>query len=271
MPKARERVVASASPKTSATPEPVLEAMIAVSRAPADRAAWDHLEAVAIEQRNPAAVAEAFRKALAEPHPPALLLDLGERAARFQQEWLADRPGLLVEVLERVLEVDPSADWAWKRLVVVLTLEERWDQLLGAYDRALKAITERARRTELLEEAAQVAKDFVGDANRAVGYLQLLLDMRPGDWQVAAAIERLLERQERWRDLVALWRGRIGGAAPDTARALRLRIATTELDRLADPAAALAEARRLLEGPGTGAGGDHDDDTAAATLALVER
>jgi tetratricopeptide (TPR) repeat protein len=236
-------------------PGPVAAALEAVIAAPAELAVWDRLEATAVEHDSPLAAADAYRKALHEPHPAALLAALGERAARFHQEWLADRPALLGDILERVLEVEPSADWALKRLIVLLTLEESWDRLLAVYDRALQAMPERGRRVQLLEEAAQVAKDFVGNADRAIAYLQMLSALKPGDWQVAGSLERLLERQERWADLVALWRARLETATGDDARLLHVRIATTQIERLGSPAEALAETRRLLAEPGDGRDG----------------
>jgi tetratricopeptide (TPR) repeat protein len=239
---------AGATPADSDTKmrDVVAAALRAVTQAPDDMAAWDRLEAVSIEHENLPAAADAYRKALRQQHPAPLLMTLGERAAHFHQEWLADRPASLVDILKRVLEIEPSADWALRRLIVVLTLQESWGELLAAYDRALSVITERGRRVQMLEEAAQVAKDFAGNADRAVGYLQQLFVLKPNDWQVAGALERLLERQERWTDLVALWRARLEAATPDETRSLRVRIATTALDRLNDPRAALEETRRLL-------------------------
>src|SRR5215471_5227978 len=241
--------------------ESVAVALRAVTESPKDMAAWDRLETQAIEHESPAAVADAYRKALRQAHPAPLLMELGERAVRFHQEWLADRPASLIDILQRVLEIEPSCDWALKRLIVVLTLEETWAELLAVYDRALAVVTERGRRVQLLEEAAQVAKDFVGNADHAIGYLQKLFALKPNDWQVAGALERLLERQERWSDLVLLWRARIDGATPDEARALHVRIATTQIERLGAPHEALAETQRLLDQPG--------DDSAA--IALGER
>jgi tetratricopeptide (TPR) repeat protein len=241
--------------------EPVAAAVRAVNEAPGDMTAWDRLEEAAVEHESPAAVGDAYRKAMRQPHGTPLLMELGERAVRFHQEWLADRPASLIDILQRVLEIEPATDWALKRLIVVLTLEENWDQLLAAYDRALGAITERGRRVQLLEEAAQVAKDFVGNADHAIGYLQKLFALKPNDWQVAGALERLLERQERWSDLVTLWRARLEGATGDEVRTLHVRIATTQIERLGAPHEALAETQRLLEEPG--------DDSAA--IALAER
>ena len=127
----------SATSPEAGVPEPVATAIQAVAEAPDQSGAWERLEAAAVQHECPGEVAEAYRRVLHESHPPALLASLGERAARFHQEWLADQPALLVDILERVLEVEPAADWARKRLIVLLTLSEKWPELLAVYGRLL--------------------------------------------------------------------------------------------------------------------------------------
>src|SRR6185436_13649778 len=86
-----------------------------------------------------------YRSTLEKSLPREVALELGERAVQFHSEWL-DEPGLIIDVLDRVLAIDPTAEWAFARLSVLLTAAERWDQLLALYDRVLEATTdERAR------------------------------------------------------------------------------------------------------------------------------
>ena len=65
-----------------------------------------------------------------------------------------------------MLELDPGAEWALRRLSVLYTVKERWSDLLAIYDRSLAAESDVARRRELLAEALRIAKDFIGDADR---------------------------------------------------------------------------------------------------------
>src|SRR4051812_40504189 len=74
---------AGTSPADGKLREPVLVALRAVADAPEDSAAWDRLEAIGVEHESPGAVADAYRKALRNPHPTPLLVQLGERAVRF--------------------------------------------------------------------------------------------------------------------------------------------------------------------------------------------
>jgi tetratricopeptide (TPR) repeat protein len=243
---------------------PLANALKEIERTPEDLAAWERLEGAAAADGRPAIALAAYRKALESDVPAATGMALGRRAAAYQAEWLADRPGDLEEILERVLRIDPRCDWALRQLIVSMTLAQRWDALLAVYDRALGSGPDRERRVALLSEAAQVAKDFVGRQELAITYLQELFALVPGDPQVSTVLERLLERHERWSELVAFWRARLPVVPPPEGRALRERIALAELDRLHDPAAALVSLRALL-----GEKGDHERVLAALEQILA--
>src|SRR5262249_8963082 len=159
--------------------------------------------------------------------PRAILGVLSHRAARFAADCFGENAPETIAVLRAVLGAAPDADWAFRPLVVALTMAERWRDVLDAYDARLAAAGHFDRRADSLEEAARIAKDFIGDHARAIGYLDQLGRLRPGDGQGASSLERLLERNERWADLVAARRSRLELLAGQEARELRLRIATT--------------------------------------------
>ncbi len=236
-------------------------AIAAAEASPADDSAWDLLEELAEELQRPEEAGAAYRRALAGDLDGELAGRLGERAAGFHEEWFAEDSPHIVEVLSSVFEIDPRADWALQRLTVVLTEGERWGELLGLYDRALESAEDDDRREQLLDEAAQLAKDFAGEPDRAIGYLQRLLDVRPSDGQLVSSLERLLERQGRWEELIALWRRRVDDTSGKKALELRGRIARCYLENLEDGASALREVSALLDD-----GAPEDDN-----LALLER
>ncbi|MFT5354363.1 MAG: tetratricopeptide (TPR) repeat protein [Polyangiales bacterium] len=218
-----------------------------VRATPGDSAAWDTLEELAASSGQPDAVSELYREVLRGEFPSEVASDLAQRAVGFHEEWFSESAPVLVEVLSRVLEVDPTAgEWAFQRLTVVHTVAERWDELLALYDREIERTPDTHRRALLLEEAAQTAKDFAGNLDRAAAYLLQLFDLRPKDRSLAGSLERLLERQERYADLVRLWRGLAVVAEPEEARSLRLRIAEALFNRLERPGDALGELRDLL-------------------------
>ncbi len=222
------------------------KALGAAELSPEDEALWDELEELAESLERPDEVGALYRSVLAGSLPPPLAERLGRRALGFHEEWFGDESPHLVEVLTRILDVDPRADWALQRATVVLTIRERWGDLLGLYDRALRAATEDWRRIALLEEASQLAKDFAHESDRAIDYQKQLLALRPSDAQLVASLERLLEKQGRWQELIELWRKRVADG-DDEARTLRERIAEAYLDHQKDAESALEACRELLE------------------------
>jgi tetratricopeptide (TPR) repeat protein len=141
---------------------------------PGDLQAWDRLEAVARARPHTRRVVALYRSALEGDLPLADRLILGARAVRFHDEWSDDEEERL-EILTQVLALDPDASWAFERAALQLTGLGRWDDLLALYDRAIAA-GRPERRAALLREAASAARDLAGQPERAVPYLEALLD-----------------------------------------------------------------------------------------------
>lgn len=222
-------------------------ALSAVETTPDSVDAWDHLESLADSLDRPDEVGAAYREVLGADLPHDTWKTLAERAARFHDEWFGDSPDEMLGVLRPILDKDPAAGWAFEKLLVVLTNAERWDDLLDQYDHALQHTREAKARARLLDDAAHTAKDFAKRPGRAVDYMQLQLELDPANLKLARNIERLLERQRRWEDLVELWQNRLPELPPPEARKARLRIAQISLDHLEAAPPALEELRTLVE------------------------
>jgi tetratricopeptide (TPR) repeat protein len=238
-------------------------ALRAARELPREAALWDQAEELARALARPEGMAALYEEVLSPALPREETLILGERAVRFHEEWFEDSAGV-VRVLDRVLEVDPTADWAFDRLKLLLDAAERWDDLFALYDRALKAATG-PQRVALLEDAAQTAKDFADRPDRAIPYLEQLAKLRPEDATLTAALERLYERQGRYRELIDLLAARLPDLRGDEARRARARVAALWLDELANPDAALEALEPIL---------DHAAQTAGAPVdpwPLLER
>ena len=220
-------------------------ALRACERAPENPAAWGLLEDLARARTQVERVFALYRDVLASDLPHALLLSLGERAVRFHDQWDEDGEELLA-VLTRLLEIDPTLQWAFDRASVQLTMLGRWTDLLGLYDGAI-AISETDRRLTLLDEAARVAKDDAGDLDRAVSYLDALFEASGRGLRVASSIDRLLAQQGRYADRIRLWERRIAVADPAEGAALRLRVTRHYLEDLDDAERAL-EASEAIDG-----------------------
>ncbi|HEU4616122.1 MAG TPA: hypothetical protein VFS15_28690, partial [Kofleriaceae bacterium] len=237
------------------------EATAAVKHSPHAVSAWEEAESLAAELDKPDDIVSLYSETLAAELEPEVAEMIGERAASFCDEWFGDEPKVLEKILSRVLQLAPGSESALQRLSVLLTVAERWADVFALYDRAIGVHKDRSRRVRLLREAAQLAKDVANQPETAIGYYQQLLPLVPDDAQVNTSLERLLERHERWADLIALWEGRLESQSKKDRERSRARIAACWLDNLGDPQNALGAAKMLLV--------DAEDDK--ESCALLER
>src|SRR3954470_5208288 len=237
------------------------DAAAAVKHSPHAVSAWEEVESLAADLDRPDDIVALYNETLVNSVEPQVAEMIGERAGGFCDEWFGDDPQVLEKILVRVTKLAPASDSALQRLSVIYTVAERWTDALGLYDRAVDATKDKLRRVRLLREAAQLAKDVANQPDKAIGYYQRLLPLTPEDGQISQSLERLLERHERWADLIALWESRLDGLSKRDRERSRARIAAVWLDNLGDPARALAAARPLLA--------EADDDK--ESTALLER
>lgn len=244
--------------------EALATASMAVRDSPEIGGLWGRVVELAREvDHGITTVAALYDEILRRPLSADLAAKLGERAVEFCEEWFDD-PGRVRAILDRVLELDPAADWAFDRLKLLLDSTEQWDDLFALYDRVLTSAIG-PRRASLLEDAAQTAKDFADRPERATYYLEQLRELRPTDAKLSGALERLYERQRKHLELVKLLGARLPGLDAAEGQRTRIRIATLWLDELDDPGAALDAVEPLLDGGVTLIGGT------SSVWGLVER
>ena len=222
----------------------------AAAEMPGVASLWDRAEGLARARKAPDGVAKLFHEALATPMEREDALELGKRAVAFYEEWFEDSDRV-VGILERILEIDPNESWAFDRLKLLFDAAERWDDLFALYDRAIVAADD-AKKLELLEDAAQIAKDFANHSRRAIGYLEQLLALKPGNARLSASLERLYERHGCHRELIVLLNGQLGRLAHKAAQETRARVAALWLDDLGDSTNALLVVEDMLARDGQG-------------------
>lgn len=211
-------------------PEAGLEiALRGATECPQDDEMWDAAERFARKLDRPDPVADAYARALDADLAAEGAEALGRRMVEFHEEWFEDAERV-VRLLARVLELAPNASWAFDRLKLAFNAQARWDDLFRLYDRALESAETDAAKVELLREASMAAKDFAADAGRAIGYLEQLNRLAPGDARIESSLERLYEREGDARALIDLLSKRLEGAAEDASDLLRARIAGLWLD-----------------------------------------
>jgi tetratricopeptide (TPR) repeat protein len=209
-----------------------------------DEDGWVEAEDLARRTNEPEPLAAAYAAVLDRSPSPETVAVVGMRAVEFLEEWFED-PSRVATTLDRIVDVDPRADWAFDRLKLLYDAQERWDDLFRLYDRVL-AVADPDRRIELLEDAAQIAKDFAGHSERAIGYLEQLVELKPKNARLLASLERLYERHERHRSLVELLARRLPELGAAEAQQTRARMAQLWLDPLGDAGAALLVIEEML-------------------------
>lgn len=227
-------------------PHGSLEVALRAAQAdPADDELWSAAERFARQLDLPDPVALAYSRAISQPLPPELAETLGRRVVEFHEEWFEDNQRV-VELLRRVLELSPSATWAFDRLKLEFNATAKWQDLFSLYDKALEHAKDDAARTELLREVSMAAKDFAGDAEKAIYYLEKLHALNPKDDRVEASLERLYERNNHYRPLIDLLSARLAAANGADDLALRERMARLWME-LDEPLAALELVQHILE------------------------
>jgi tetratricopeptide (TPR) repeat protein len=212
---------------------------------PASDAHWDALEALGSGMQKQDEVAATYREVLRSERDPALAASIGQRAAQWHEEWLADDPAALPELLSLVLEIDPEQSWAFQRLTVLHTSTGRWEELLTVYDNAIVHAHSADEKKALLDEARNIAKD-VGDGSATLRYMRELVRLSPSDKQLADSLEKQLEKLERHQDLVELWRERAQTLSGAARADVELRIAGLLAGKLNQADAALRSLKALL-------------------------
>jgi len=188
---------------TISSHEPELSKAAAAVRAqPSDFGAWDTLEAEAEAAEAPEAVADLYVEVLSGELAPALARKLCERSLRFGEAWFGDDAPHMQALLSKVLALDPGDDVIFERLVVSLTAAGRWNLLGEVYERALQVTDSRERRAQLLDDALKIAKDLAVDEGRTLALTRELIALRPDDAALRTQFERLLEKTERYQELV---------------------------------------------------------------------
>ena len=217
---------------------------------PSELEFWDRLAVLANRTQR----AQQFVDAIAQVVPPTgetglpekVELDLAERAATIYDEKLGEIDRAQ-PYLERILTTEPSNERAFARLKQILTTREKWPALEALYERTVAAMTEPARRAELLTEVALIAEEITADRPKATHYYERILEIDPVHEHAMRALDALYVAEGHWNKLAELLKRQLSTATMEETVALRLRLGTIYFSRLGDPATALDDLEKVLE------------------------
>ncbi len=109
-----------------------------------------------------------------------------------------------IACLQQVLDLEPSADDAYRALERVLRSEAEWYDLVATYERHIAALKAPGPRVELYLTQADVYESQLDDPHRAIeGYLNAL-DINSEHQESMLALARLYRRTEAWDRAVDL-------------------------------------------------------------------
>ncbi len=221
-------------------------ATAAVENAWDSEEAWTHLEEFCDTAGYEEKVAKVYRRALETKLSGDTFEKVAQRAVAFFNEWFGDSPREIQSLLGRIIEIDDGARWAFNRLTEILSAAGDWDGLFNMYDSALARSRSEERKKELLDEAASIARDMADAPDRALEYLLALQDLDRGNRSRMSTIERMLEKRERWMDLIALWEGQLPVMTPEESLETRLAIADCHIEKTREFEAALFVLKDIL-------------------------
>ncbi|MCC6217492.1 MAG: tetratricopeptide repeat protein [Polyangiaceae bacterium] len=177
---------------------------------------------------------------------PRQKIALWERVAGIHDEEFLDH-GKAASSWESVLTIDPAHEGALMALTRHYRALDRWEDVVGLYDRHLKLVTEGARRVELLLAKARVLVEQVGSPERALGVYEQVLEVDPAHPGALEALARLRESSGDADAALTAIEALAAKAATPEAKAEQLLRAAKLLEQRGDRDGAIERLKRALE------------------------
>lgn len=195
------------------------------------------LERLADALVRPADLAQSYLAASDNCDEPSARQRLCLRAAELA--GLAEQPNLAREALAKVLADEPENDQALQMLESLVARGDDAKVFAEALEaRLLVAKATKERRT-ILARLARLYVEELRDAERAIERYRAVLELDAKDLEALEALDGLLRKEERWRELAKIVETRINVLGGAEAAELTMRLAKLYEDRLDRPGDAL--------------------------------
>jgi tetratricopeptide (TPR) repeat protein len=167
----------------------------------ADFEAIDRLDAIyRAEERWTDVIDVKMQRAAALEDPAQKIEELRSVAAMWNNE--AADPDKATPAWQKVLEVDPAHDEAFRELEKLHTAAGRWEPLIELYLARLETREETSDKTELLRKIAKVFEEKLEDKNQALDALINALGEDFHDRDTAKYLERMAQATGRWGEVI---------------------------------------------------------------------
>lgn len=166
-----------------------------------DFEAIDALEAIYRGQEQWPDVIDVKMQRAAALEDPAVKIEEYRQVAELWRETV-EEPDKATLPWQKILEIDPAHDEAFRELEKLHTDAGRWEPLIELYLARLDTRTETADRTDLLRRIAKVFEDKLEDKNQALDALINALGEDFHDRETAKYLERMAQATGRWGEVI---------------------------------------------------------------------
>lgn len=166
------------------------------------------------------------------------------------------------DAYSRAFRLDPSNTTAREAIEHLAAIESRWDEFASLYEAAIADDLSSDLMQTLLGQLAGVYDQQLGQADRAIACYQRALELDPESGEALHALHVLYERNERWDELLDVFRRKVALEGDIEARQqLRFQVAYLQEEMLQRVDDAIATYTDILA----------DDETSTKAIIALDR
>lgn len=151
------------------------------------------LEQLAIEEKDPRALADVLRKQAEADVDDDERVQILLRLAKVEEEEFR-KPELAARTLQRVVDLDPDWPGVLDHLERCYRASRQWNELADVLERAAIGDTDAATRAERFKRLGEVLESKLGDLKAALETYQRLVGLFPEDETIVGELARLAEK-----------------------------------------------------------------------------
>ncbi len=173
-----------------------------------------------------------------------LLMRIGELHSRHRGDAEA-----AFNAFARAISEDPATEGARAEIEELASLlDDGWRQLVELYEQALgKGDLDPSLAHELAMKVARAYGERLGSTEKAVDYFRRALSIEPDDAEAIAALEQIFTRDERYAELLEVYRKKVNiSLEPEERLNILFRIASIHEEMLQNPDDAIAAYSEIL-------------------------
>ena len=146
------------------------------------------------------------------------------QAGTAYEEFL-EQPHEAMDVYNRILELDPADLAAIDRLEVLFANHDRWDDLLGIYDRKVGLADNDEARKDLYYAMGAIYREALEQPHDAIDVFRNILGIDDRELAAWQQLDELYQQTEQWNELLDVLEAELAlTAVPDDALTLKYRI-----------------------------------------------